>query len=91
MKLTNPFKKKQIVPKSLAPTADALIESAWQFANALAEKATPEELRVFELAVKNGSLVLEIQVEPERCIAVKLNPGNPRAYTFKSTSRAPLP
>jgi hypothetical protein len=91
MKFTNPFKKKQIALKGVAPTADALIESAWHFANDVAEKSTPEQLRVFELAAKNGSLVLEIQVLPERSITMKLNPGNPTAYTFKSTNPAPMP
>ncbi len=79
MKLINLFRK-QHSPTVRSPSADELQMAANAFVESVIANAPPEQSRVIELAVKNGSLSLTIDISPTEGIRINLDPGDPISF-----------
>lgn len=87
MKIPNLFRAKRPTPRITVPPmtaanlqamADALIED-WL------TNAPESDSRVLELALKNGSLIVEIEIAPAQRITVRADPGVVRTFEFQPT------
>ena len=88
MKFINPFKKKPSHQDGDTPSAESLHQAASAFVEAVIAGASEEQLRVFELAAKNGSMALHIQIAPTPNIAFKVDPGKPMSFEIKPNLKA---
>jgi hypothetical protein len=74
-------------PKRVSvPSADALQLSAEAFVQDLIERSTPEQIRRLELATRNGTLTVEIQIAPEPAISIHVDPGKTISINIESKS-----
>ena len=74
MKLINMFRKQRSTKVS-SPSADELQMAANAFVKSVIASVPPEQSRVIELAVKNGTLSLSIAISPTPGIRINLDPG----------------
>lgn len=78
MEINNPFRKNSPRPVR-APGVDELQALASAFVASVIDRAEPDQSRVIELAVKNGSLSVTVDISPTPAVRINLEPGAPIA------------
>ena len=79
MKFRNPFRKS---PATVirSTSAEELQLYAGAFVQTILDDANEEQARVIELAVKNGTVTVSIEITPTPSIRVSLDPGSPVSF-----------
>lgn len=75
MKFINPFRKKTTFDTVYSPGVEGLQQYASAFVQTVLDNADDEQARVIELAVKNGTLSVTVNISPKPGILIHLDPG----------------
>ena len=61
---------------------DAIFKAAENFVGDVISKASPERSRLIELAAKNGTLTVSVDIVPKPRVRILIDPGEPVCIDF---------